>query len=109
MLKKLSVLLFLCALCMWAADFWTTKPFTDWNEKEVQKVLTDSPWVGKVTMSTPGGGGGAGGEKIRFKALPIEDSTCRESFHRRHHHRGWRRRWWWRRARGRSWRRSRRR
>jgi hypothetical protein len=59
MLKKLSVLLFLCALCMWAADFWTTKPFTDWNEKEVQKVLTDSPWVGKVTMSTPGGGGGA--------------------------------------------------
>ena len=49
MLKKLSVLLFLFALCMWAADFWATKPFTDWSEKEVQKVLTDSPWVGKVT------------------------------------------------------------
>jgi len=67
MLKKLSTLLFLCALCMWAADFWTTKPFTDWNEKEVQKVLSDSPWVGKVTMSggappaVPGGGGGGGG------------------------------------------------
>ena len=69
MLKKLSTLLFLCALCMWAADFWTTKPFTDWNEKEVQKVLTDSPWTGKLTMSSggggaaPSGGGGGGGGK----------------------------------------------
>src|SRR5665213_2876249 len=57
MLKKLSTLLFLCALCMWAANFWTTKPFTDWDDKEVQKVLTDSPWVGRVTMSSGGGGG----------------------------------------------------
>jgi hypothetical protein len=69
MLKKLSTLLFLCALCIWAADFWTTKPFTDWSDKEVQKVLTDSPWVGKVTMSSGGGapsadsGGGGGGGK----------------------------------------------
>ncbi|MBZ5631571.1 MAG: hypothetical protein LAO55_00465 [Acidobacteriia bacterium] len=68
MLKKLSALLFLCALCMWAADFWTTKPFTQWNEKEVQKVLSDSPWTGKVTISGGGpgappivGGGGGGG------------------------------------------------
>jgi hypothetical protein len=59
MLKKLFTLLFLCALCMWAADFWTTKPFTDWNEKEVQKILTDSPWTGKVSVSPGGGGGGA--------------------------------------------------
>jgi hypothetical protein len=57
MLKKLSALLFLFALCIWAADFWTTKPFTDWTDKEVQKVLTDSPWVGKITMSSGGGGG----------------------------------------------------
>jgi hypothetical protein len=68
MLKKLSTLLFLFALCMWGADFWTTKPFTDWTDKEVQKVLTDSPWVGKITISSggggaaaPGAGGGGGG------------------------------------------------
>lgn len=72
MLKKLPALMFICALCVWAADFWTTKPFTDWSDKEVQKVLTDSPWVGKVTMggggpppavagSGKGGGGGRGG------------------------------------------------
>jgi hypothetical protein len=60
MLKKLSTLLFLCALCMWAADFWTTKPFTDWNEKEVQKVLTASPWAETITVSVPSGAGGAG-------------------------------------------------
>src|SRR4029077_3221174 len=69
MLKKLSTLLFLCALCMGAADFWTTKPFTDWSDKEVQKILTDSPWAEKVAvsasagdvLSAPGGGGGGGG------------------------------------------------
>jgi hypothetical protein len=67
MLKKLSVLLFLGALCMWAADFWTSKPFAQWSEKEVQKMLTDSPWTGKVSISSgvaafagPGGGGGGG-------------------------------------------------
>src|SRR5580700_3152613 len=57
MFKKLPVLMLLCALCMWAADFWTTKPFTEWNEKEVQKILSDSPWTGRVTVT---GGVGAG-------------------------------------------------
>ena len=60
MLKRLSVLLFLCALCMWAADFWTTKPFTEWNEKEVAKILSDSPWTERVTLSMGFGGGGGG-------------------------------------------------
>ena len=71
MLKKLSVLLLLCALCMWAADFWTTKPFTEWSEKEVAKILSNSPWAEKVTISrrrrrgadpeSPSGGRGGGG------------------------------------------------
>jgi len=69
MLKKLPVLMFICALGLWAADFWATKPFTDWSDKEVQKVLTDSPWTGRITMSSGGGaapaadsGGGGGGK-----------------------------------------------
>src|SRR5690348_14432404 len=60
MLKKLPVLLMVSALCIWAADFWTTKPFTDWNEKEVAKILSDSPWAAKVTIATGFGGGPAG-------------------------------------------------
>ena len=61
MLKKLSVLLFLCALCMWAADFWIAKPFTEWNDKEVAKILSDSPWTAKVLVVTEFGSRGAGG------------------------------------------------
>jgi hypothetical protein len=69
MLKKLSLLLFLGALCIWAADFWVTKPFTEWNEKEVAKILDSSPWTAKVSVIAgvggPGiaesGGGGKGG------------------------------------------------
>jgi hypothetical protein len=82
MLKKLPLLLFSCALCMWAADFWTTKPFTDWNEKEVQKILTDSPWTEKVTVNTglssaglPDGGGGRGGGRGGRGGGPQGDST----------------------------------
>jgi hypothetical protein len=72
MLKKVATLVFLCALCVWAADVWVAKPFTDWSEKDVQKVLSDSPWTAKITIvgSTAafagptgkgGGGGGRGG------------------------------------------------
>jgi hypothetical protein len=58
MLKKPTVLLLLCALCMWAADFWTAKPFTEWNEKEVQKMLSSSPWTGTVSIAGSAGGPG---------------------------------------------------
>ena len=86
MLKRLSMLLLLCALCMWAADFWTTKPFTEWDDKEVQKILTDSPWAAKVTIangsggappsrSRVGGGGRGGGGRGGGRSGPQGDST----------------------------------
>ena len=31
-----------------AADFWETKHFTTWSDKEVEKILTDSPWSREV-------------------------------------------------------------
>ena len=66
MLRKSSTLLILCSCCLWAADFWASKPFTEWSENEVKKILQDSPWTGKVTISMGGGGmvlptGGGGG------------------------------------------------
>jgi len=88
MLKKLPVLLFLCALCIWAADFWTTKPFTEWNDKEVQKILSDSPWTEKVTVSAPtgggpgiaeSGGGGRGGGRGGSRGGPQGDSINPDS------------------------------
>ena len=51
-----------------AADFWTSKPFAEWNEKEIVKILSDSPWAKKISVSMegpaapiPGAGGGGGG------------------------------------------------
>ncbi len=52
---------------LWAADFWQAKLFTDWSDKEVAKVGSDSPWAKQVTISMGGGGGGnaegSGGKK----------------------------------------------
>ena len=28
-----------------AAPFWVSKPYTEWTEKEVEKILGNSPWV----------------------------------------------------------------
>jgi len=54
-----------------AANFWDAKPYTEWSQKEVETLLSDSPWVRKlsvVVQSPPrasedvvGGGGGRGG------------------------------------------------
>ena len=67
-MSKLPLLLFAAALALWAADFWQTKPFANWDQKEIQKILTDSPWAHKLTVAMPGrgglggpGGGGGGG------------------------------------------------
>jgi hypothetical protein len=50
-----------------AKDFWEEKPFSQWTEKQAQKILSDSPW-GKTQLVTlegsgPGleGGGGVYG------------------------------------------------
>lgn len=54
-----------------AADFWQ-KPYTEWSDKDVTKMMTNSPWA-KTTaiplagplagpdIAPPGGGGGGGG------------------------------------------------
>ena len=33
---------------------WDKKPYTDWSEKDAQKVLNDSPWGKTQVFSTPG-------------------------------------------------------
>ena len=43
-----------------AADVWDKKPFTDWSQKEVDHMLTSSPWA-RETAAAFAGGGGAGG------------------------------------------------
>lgn len=38
-----------------AADFWVEKDFTTWSDKEVEKMMTDSPWAKQVRIIVSGG------------------------------------------------------
>jgi hypothetical protein len=59
-MKKITSALLALAMCAWAADFWQTKPYTDWTDKETQKIETNSPWSKQVPVSMGEGGGGSG-------------------------------------------------
>ncbi len=45
----------LAAAGLVAADFWVEKDFTTWSDKEVLKMLTDSPWAKQVRIIVSGG------------------------------------------------------
>jgi hypothetical protein len=65
-MKKIAPLLLGLGLCLWAADVWQTKPYTDWSDKDIQKLETNSPWSKQVPVALEGGGGGGsskGGRK----------------------------------------------
>jgi hypothetical protein len=65
--------LFVLFLYAGPKDFWEAKPYTDWSEKEVEKILRkNSPWTRILLENAPttsvsigatdsGGGGGGGG------------------------------------------------
>lgn len=66
-----STLAIATASLVLAAPFWVEKPYTQWNEKEVSKLLTDSPWVRPATVDfdmealrQARAGGGMGGPGV---------------------------------------------
>ncbi len=40
----------LAGVALVAADFWDARDFTTWSDKEVRKMLTDSPWAKRVNI-----------------------------------------------------------
>jgi len=40
----------LLAFCLYAAEPWQSKPFTDWSDKDINKILTNSPWARPVSV-----------------------------------------------------------
>ena len=62
-LLRVSLLLMLTSMLAWAGDFWEDKQFIEWSEKDVEKMMTKSPWAKKVTLALSIGrsGGGIGG------------------------------------------------
>ncbi len=59
-MKKTVGLLLLFGCGLVAADFWQ-KPYAEWSEKDLTKMINNSPWAksASVSMGGPGGGGGA--------------------------------------------------
>jgi hypothetical protein len=63
------------AIPVWAfgsKDFWETKPSSDWNSEEVDRMITKSPWAKEVNVTSgnrmggPGNGGGRSRGGIGF-------------------------------------------
>jgi hypothetical protein len=68
---KVSLIVLLVAVFAWASDPWNAKPYQQWDMKDVQKVMNDSPWsrtihvamgfsLGGPSMGMPGGAGSQG-------------------------------------------------
>ena len=57
-MKKTAGLFLLFGFGLTAANFWQ-KPYTEWSDKDVTKMMTDSPWAksASVSMGGPGSGG----------------------------------------------------
>lgn len=58
------------ATLLWAGDPWEGKPYTEWTEKDVKRVLQNSPWVRKVGFGNMRLlGTGPGGEPVNRSGL----------------------------------------
>ncbi len=52
MKRPLPFVAILFAVSLYAADFWKTKEPDQWNDDEVTKMLTKSPWAKAITPAT---------------------------------------------------------
>ena len=43
----------------YADDVWKSKPYAQWEEKDIRRIMTESPWVKNVRVSAAWRGGGA--------------------------------------------------
>ena len=73
MFKRTGVLVAVCAIavCVFAGDVWKDKDYKQWDEKDVQKILFDSPWAKSASVARAWGGAGmTGGDDEGGAALP---------------------------------------
>ena len=50
-MKYLAATWAVMAIAVSAADVWEEKPFTQWSDKDIEKVTTESPWAGRASMT----------------------------------------------------------
>ena len=74
----------MCLPPAFSEDFWKSKPYTEWTEKELKKMLTNSPWAKDVAAGMQGMGGGmapAPTAKVRWQtALPVKQALVKMKF-----------------------------
>src|SRR5580658_475196 len=73
LVRPVSMAALLVAASLSAADFWQSKPFTEWTDKEVQKILATSPWVRQAIVSA--GASSTGGGTGRRGASAADNPT----------------------------------
>ncbi len=47
-----TLLVLLGSSVVWAGDPWKEKPYTEWTQEEIVKILLDSPWAKKLRTET---------------------------------------------------------
>jgi hypothetical protein len=82
-----TVLLVLLGIgAVWAGEPWEDKPYTEWTQKEVEKLLSDSPWAKSVKKRTgpgryewdsggPGWIGDGGPPSQRAGSVPVPETS----------------------------------
>src|SRR5512143_1506815 len=63
LVNQLALFAALAPAVLWAADVWEAKPFEEWTDKDLRKVVNNSPWarptravLGGAALSAPGAG-----------------------------------------------------
>ena len=49
--RSVAILWVVMAVALSAAAVWEEKPFMQWSEKDVEKILAESPWAGKASIT----------------------------------------------------------
>lgn len=63
----------------WLLIFWQAKPFTDWSERDVQKMLQSSPWSKQFSVAMAGGSSGTASGKGRAGGMNTSNPTAQMS------------------------------
>jgi hypothetical protein len=66
-----AVALLLAAIVWAGGDPWKSKPYQQWDAKDVRRVLDDSPWGRTVQVEAPWLKGDAGGDTPDAAAAPV--------------------------------------
>ena len=83
-IRNIAIVWTILAGVLSAAGFWEEKPFMQWSEKDVDKILTDSPWAGKASLTHEKAGANLGPVPDWKLIVTVRSATpIRQAFARR--------------------------